>query len=70
MRHPDVAGLANAAFARSGAKTHPEFVALFPKEAIGLRTFRYWLAGERPATPLAMMVLREVAAGWLPKIKT
>jgi hypothetical protein len=66
LKHPETAALARAAYDRSGAKNKDDFVALFPNDAIGVRTFHYWLAGERPPTPLAVLVLREVAAGWLP----
>lgn len=65
MKHPDIAQLAQDAFARSGAKTHAEFCALFGG-AIGLRSLRYWLSGDREPDPLARLVLREVKAGWLP----
>lgn len=68
MKHPQLAALAQAAFDKTGAKTHDEFCALFPGDAIPKRTFRYWLAGERPASPPAMLILREVASGWLPKV--
>ena len=66
MKNPEVADLARRAFERSGAKTQKAFVALFPGNAIGLRTFAGWIGGERPASPLAMMVLQAVADGWLP----
>lgn len=56
--------LALDAFAASGCKTHPEFVKLFG-DAIGLRTFRGWLEGQR-AAPIAQLVLREFIAGWRP----
>ncbi len=69
MKHPDTAALAQQAFAASGAATHPEFIAMFPPGAIGLRTFRGWMLGEAPAMPLAQLVLREFAAGWRPALK-
>ena len=56
--------LAEEAFEASGCKTHPEFVALFG-DAVGLRTFRGWLEGQR-ATPLAQLMLRDFIAGWRP----
>lgn len=61
---PATADLAKSAFDASGCKTHPEFVALFGG-AVGLRTFRGWLAGQ-PAQPLAALMLREFVAGWRP----
>lgn len=67
MKHPDTAALARSAFDASGAKSHPEFIGLFGG-AIGLRTFRGWLAGEQPAAPLAQLVLREFVAGWRPAV--
>lgn len=63
--HPETARLATEAYAASGCKTHPEFVALFG-DAVGLRTFRGWLKGEQPAAPLAQLMLREFIAGWRP----
>lgn len=57
--------LALDAFAASGCKSHPEFVALFG-DAIGLRTFRGWLEGQK-AAPVAQLLLREFIAGWRPK---
>lgn len=65
--HPESVDLAKRAFAASGCKSHPEFVALFGG-AIGLRTFRGWLEGQR-AAPLAALVLREFIAGWRPTCK-
>lgn len=65
MKHPETAKLARAAFEATGLKTHGEFVDMM-QGAIGLRTFRRWLAGEGPADPLAQMVLRELVAGWRP----
>jgi hypothetical protein len=65
VKHPDTAALANKAFSASGAKSHPEFVAIFG-DAIGLRTLRAWLAGEQPAAPMAQLMLREFVAGWRP----
>lgn len=56
--------LALDAYAASGCKTHPEFVALFG-DAVGLRTFRGWLEGQR-AAPIAQLMLREFIAGWRP----
>jgi hypothetical protein len=64
-KHPDTAELAKAAYAESGCKSHPQFVAMF-NGAISLRTFRAWLAGETPAAPLARLMLREFVAGWRP----
>lgn len=69
MRSPETAALAGAAYEASGCKTHEEFIALFGKDTIGLRSFRAWIKGERPAEPLAQWVLRECAAGRLPGIK-
>lgn len=65
MNYPNDAKLANDAFQTSGCKTHPEFVALFGG-AIGLRTFRGWLAGDRRMPALPALVLREYVAGWRP----
>lgn len=65
VKHPETADLAKQAYDASGCKTHREFVALFGG-AIGLRTFRGWLAGEQPAQPLAALMLREFVAGWRP----
>lgn len=67
MKHPDTADLASKAFTASGAKSHPEFVAIFG-DAVGLRTFRGWLAGEQPAAPIARLMLREFVAGWRPTL--
>lgn len=69
IAHPETKRLAEAAYSATGAKTHAEFVSTIMQGAIGLRTFRYWLTGERPAEPLAQLVLREVAAGWRPAAK-
>lgn len=66
MKHPDTAKLAKAAFDATGCKTHGEFIAMM-QGAIGVRTFRAWLAGERPAEALAQLVLRELVAGWRPR---
>ena len=65
MKHPATAALADSAFKASGVISHPEFVAIFGG-AIGLRTFRGWLAGEQPALPIAQLMLREFVAGWRP----
>lgn len=65
MKHPDTADLAKRAYVASGCKTHPEFVKLFG-DAISLRSFRAWLAGEVPAAPVAQLLLREFVAGWRP----
>lgn len=59
--------LAVEAYRASGCKTHAEFIALFGG-AIGLRTFRDWLAG-KVVPPLAQLVLREVIAGWRPSCR-
>jgi hypothetical protein len=65
MKHPETAQLARAAFQASGAKTYPEFLRLFDG-AIATRTFADWMAGNKPAQPIAQLVLREVIAGWRP----
>lgn len=65
MKHPATADLAERAYKASGKTSHPEFVALFGG-AVGLRTFRGWLAGEQPAAPIAQLMLREFIAGWRP----
>lgn len=62
---PTTAALAKSAFDASGCKTHPEFVAMFG-DAVSLRSFRGWLAGETPAAPIAQLLLREFVAGWRP----
>ena len=56
--------LALDAYTLSGCKSHPEFVAMFG-DAVGLRTFRGWLEGQR-AAPIAQLMLREFIAGWRP----
>lgn len=66
VKHPETKALATEAYAASGCKTHGEFCALFG-DAVGVRTFRGWLAGEQPAHPLAQLMLREFNAGWRPK---
>lgn len=63
--HPETAALAKAAFEASGCRTHQEFIDLF-RGAVGLRTFRDWLAGTRAPMPLATMVLRAFVDGWRP----
>lgn len=68
VKHPETQRLAQEAFTASGVKSHPQFIALFGEGVIGLRTFRYWLKGERPAEPLAQLVLREFIAGWRPRL--
>jgi hypothetical protein len=60
--------LATKAYEASGCTKPEDFVALFGKDVIGSRSFRYWLNGERPASPLAQLVLREFIAGWRPKL--
>lgn len=65
VKHPETAALALKAFKASGAATHGGFVALFG-DAVGVRTFRAWLAGEQPAHPVAQLMLREFIAGWRP----
>ena len=62
---PETERLAREAYRLSGCKSHPEFVALLGG-SVGLRTFRGWLTGEQPATPLALFVLRQVIGGWRP----
>lgn len=67
MKHPETAALARAAFEATGAKSHGEFCAI-TGNAIALRTFRRWLAGEGPADPLAALVLRNIQKGWRPAL--
>ncbi len=64
MKHPDIAALAKAAFEGSGVETHKKFADLY---CCGLRSLRAWLAGEKPASAIAQMVLRQAAKGWRPK---
>jgi len=64
-KHPKTAALAAATYKATGAKTHPEFVAL-TGGAISLRTFRYWMAGERPADTMAQQYLALIKGGWRP----
>lgn len=60
--------VSKGAFEASGCQTHLEFLALFGEKVIGLRTFRAWIAGEAPASPISLLVLREFIAGWRPTI--
>lgn len=64
-KNPETAKLANNAFVESGCQTHAEFVALFG-DAVPLRTFRGWLAGEQALPRIAALMLREFIAGWRP----
>lgn len=64
-KHPATADLAKRAYEASACKTHEDFVKLFG-DAISLRSFRGWLAGETPAAPVAQLLLREFVAGWRP----
>lgn len=63
MKYPGTAALAQRAYKTTGLKTHEEFADLIQ---VGIRSLRRWLAGEGPASPLAAMVLRNIAAGWKP----
>lgn len=65
-KHPETERLAQEAYRASGCSSHTAFIAIFPDKAIGMRTFRAWLAGEQPAAPMAQMMLREFIAGWRP----
>lgn len=65
IKHPATADLARRAYEASGCKTHKEFVKMFG-DAISLRSFRAWHAGEVPALPVAQLMLREFIAGWRP----
>jgi hypothetical protein len=67
MKYPDAAALATAAYTASGAKTHSEFVDKFMHGAVGIRSFRRWIAGEGPPEALAELVLHNVSTGWVPK---
>lgn len=62
MKHPETAALAKAAMDATGLKTEA-FADLI---CVGKRTLFSWLSGEKPASGIAQMVLREVAAGWRP----
>lgn len=62
MKHPDTAALAREALESTGLKHH-DFAGMIQ---VGVRTLRAWLAGEKPAPPIAQMVLREVKGGWRP----
>ncbi len=64
-KHITTASLAKRAYEASGCKTHEDFVKMFG-DAISLRSFRAWLAGEVPAAPVARLMLREFVAGWRP----
>jgi hypothetical protein len=66
-KHPETAALTKRCYEATGCKTHADFIAL-TGGAISLRTFRYWLAGERPADALASLVLRELETGWRPRV--
>lgn len=66
-KHPETAQLTRETFDATGVKTHADFCAL-TGGAISLRTFRYWLAGDRPADALAQLVLREIGRGWRPRV--
>lgn len=65
VKHPATAQWASEAYKATGAKGHPEFVAL-TAGAISLRTFRYWLAGARPADEMARQYLVLIKKGWRP----
>lgn len=67
MKHPETAALARRTYEATDCKTHGDFIALLGG-AVPIRTFRYWLAGERPADALAQLVLREIARGWRPQL--
>jgi hypothetical protein len=69
MRCPETFALANAAYKASGCKRYDDFIALFGEGAIGRRSFCAWMKGERPAEPLARLVLREFIAGWRPTLQ-
>ena len=63
MKFPEMAQLAEAALKGSGATTHAEFAATYQ---CGVRTLRAWLAGEKDASGIVKMVLRQAAKGWRP----
>jgi DNA-binding transcriptional regulator YiaG len=62
MKHPDTATLTRSSLAATGL-TQPAYAALIH---VGLRTLRYWLSGDKPAPPIARLVMREVEKGWRP----
>ena len=64
-KYPEMQDLATRAFNLSGCNTHAEFCGLFG-DAVGLSTFRKWLGGSHPGSPLAALMLREFIAGWRP----
>lgn len=67
LKHPETARLAEETYRATGAKTHTEFVAL-TSGAISLRTFRYWLAGDRPIDQMARQYLAMIKSGWRPQL--
>lgn len=67
VKHPATAMMAAEALRASGCKTHQEFIAL-TGGAISLRSFRYWLKGERPAGGVEWLVLSQIAKGWRPQL--
>lgn len=62
MRHPETAALARAAMDATGLKTDA-FAGLI---CVGKRTLFSWLSGEKPASGIAQLVLREIVSGWRP----
>jgi hypothetical protein len=71
MKHPETAALATAALVRA-RQTDPSIKGgehLAARLGVGDRTYYRWAAGSVSADGLVGMVLREVADGWLPKVR-
>ena len=71
MKHPETAELAEKALARA-RQTDPAITsmdALAERLGVGTRTAYRWSAGGVASDGLVGLVLREVAGGWLPKVR-
>lgn len=71
MKHPETAELAERALARA-RQTDPAITsmdALADRLGVGTRTAYRWSAGGVSSDGLVGLVLREVADGWLPKVR-
>jgi hypothetical protein len=71
VKHPETKELAEKALARA-RQTDPAITsmdALADRLGVGARTAYRWSAGGVSSEGLVGLVLREVAAGWLPKMR-